>query len=136
MVEGNDGKEARPKARTPCILVVEDEDLVRDLATRVLTLHGYRVLTAANGRIAVDMFKQHASDIDLVLLDLTMPGLNGAQVFAQIVALRPDTRVLVTSGYSEDEGKELFGHAAVTGFLPKPYRIDVLIDRVHDSLAP
>jgi DNA-binding response OmpR family regulator len=136
MVEANDANEPRPKARTPCILVVEDEDLVRDLATRVLTLHGYRVLTAANGRIAVDMFKQHASDIDLVLLDLTMPGLNGAQVFAQMVSVRSDTRVLVTSGYSEDEGKEMLGHPAVMGFLPKPYRIDVLIDRVHDSLAP
>ena len=136
MLEGNDAKEAGAKTRTPCVLVVEDEDLVRDLATRVLVLHGYRVLTAENGRVAIDLFKEHASDIDLVLLDLTMPGLNGAQVFAAIMAVRADVRVLITSGYSEDEGRELLDHPAVAGFLPKPYRIDALIDRVGESLAP
>src|SRR5688572_9621137 len=132
MLDGNDGPHARATARTPCILVVEDEDLVRDLAMRVLTLHGYRVLAAENGRVAVDVFDKHAGDIDLVLLDLTMPGLNGAQVFAAIVARRPDARVLITSGYSEDEGRELLAHPAVAGFLAKPYRIDALVERVQN----
>jgi CheY-like chemotaxis protein len=135
MLDGNDGPQARATPRTPCILVVEDEDLVRDLAMRVLSLHGYRVLCAENGRIAVDMFAEHGSEVDLVLLDLTMPGLNGAQVFAAIVAQKPDARVLITSGYSEDEGRELLGHPAVTGFLAKPYRIDALVERVQSSIA-
>jgi two-component system cell cycle sensor histidine kinase/response regulator CckA len=135
MFEGNDAKDPATKARMPCVLVVEDEDLVRDLATRVLTLHGYQVLTAENGHVAIDLFKKHPSEIDLVLLDLTMPGLNGAQVFVAIVAVRADVRVLITSGYSEDEGREMLEHPAVAGFLPKPYRIDVLIDRVNASLA-
>jgi two-component system cell cycle sensor histidine kinase/response regulator CckA len=134
MLEPSD-QHTKIQADAKCILVVEDEELVRDLAERVLTLHGYRVLAAADGKVAVDMFRKHGADIDLVLLDLTMPGLSGAEVFAAMVAERPNTRVLITSGYAEEEGQAMMRHPAVTGFLGKPYRIDRLIAEVQSSLA-
>jgi CheY-like chemotaxis protein len=134
MLEPTD-RHTKADADTPCILVVEDEQLVRDLAERVLSLNGYRVLVAADGVAAVDVFRKHAADIDLVLLDLTMPGLSGAEVFESIVAERPNARVLVTSGYAEEEGQGMMRHPAVTGFLGKPYRIDRLLNEVQSSLA-
>jgi two-component system cell cycle sensor histidine kinase/response regulator CckA len=135
MLERMDGRNVKTSASPPCILVVEDEQLVRDLAERVLSLHGFRVLTAEDGQRAVDVFRAHAADIDLVLLDLTMPGLSGAEVFAAIMEQRPNTRVLITSGYAEEESQSLLRHPSVTGFLGKPYRIDRLIEQVQTSLT-
>ena len=135
MLERTDDRHAKAEADAKCILVVEDEELVRDLAERVLALHGYKVLVAADGLSALDVFRKHAATIDLVLLDLTMPGLSGAEVFEGIVAERPDTRVLITSGYAEEEGQAMMRHPAVTGFLGKPYRIDRLIAEVQSSLS-
>jgi two-component system, cell cycle sensor histidine kinase and response regulator CckA len=133
MLEPSD-HHTKAQVEAKCILVVEDEELVRDLAERVLALNGYRVLVAADGLAAVDTFRKHGADIDLVLLDLTMPGLSGAEVFAAMVAERPNTRVLVTSGYAEEEGQAMMRHPAVTGFLGKPYRIDRLLTEVQSSL--
>jgi CheY-like chemotaxis protein len=135
MLESTDDRQPKAQTDAACILVVEDEELVRDLAERVLALHGFRVLVAADGKRAVEVFRDHAADINLVLLDLTMPGLSGAEVFEAIVAERPDARVLITSGYAEEEGQALMRHPAVTGFLGKPYRIDRLIAEVQSSLG-
>lgn len=136
MLEQTDEHRAAATGKaSPCILVVEDEQLVRDLAERVLALHGYTVLSAPDGKVAVDLFRAQADKIDLVLLDLTMPGLSGAEVFAAIVQERPNARVLITSGYAEEEGQQLLQHPAVTGFLGKPYRIDRLIEQVQQSLT-
>jgi DNA-binding NtrC family response regulator len=135
MLERSEGRETEAAPEdTACILVVEDEQLVRDLAERVLSLHGYRVLSAPEGRTALSLFKEHGKAIDLVLLDLTMPGLSGAEVFESMVAERPDARVLITSGYAEEEGQNLMRHPAVVGFLGKPYRIDRLLERVQSAL--
>jgi two-component system, cell cycle sensor histidine kinase and response regulator CckA len=133
MLERTDARTEGAKD-APCILVVEDEQLVRDLAERVLSMHGFRVLSAPEGRSALELFQTHGAAIDLVLLDLTMPGLSGAEVFEKMVAQRPDARVLITSGYAEEEGQTLLKHPAVVGFLGKPYRIDRLLERVQSAL--
>jgi PAS domain S-box-containing protein len=83
------------------ILVVEDEDLVLDVATRILTQHGYRVLSATSGAEALELIHRHGGTIHLLLTDVVMPGFTGSQVAEQVSKIRPEIRVLYMSGYPE-----------------------------------
>lgn len=135
MLESSHEPKTKADAVNACVLVVEDEDLVRDLAERVLSLHGYRIFAAHDGSHAVKLYEEHAKQIDLVLLDLTMPGMSGAEVFEALLRIGP-VRVLLTSGYSQEDSAELMKSPHVVGFLPKPYRVDKLIEQVERALAP
>ncbi len=117
------------------ILVVDDEEMVTQLARDVLTLYGYEVLTAATGQAAVEAIRTLGEKIQLVLLDLTMPGLSGEETLRQLLALRPDLRVIVTSGYSEQEVRRLIGDGGIAGYLQKPYSVEQLGRIVKQSLA-
>jgi len=118
------------------ILLAEDEELVRNLALRVLEHGGYRVLVAKDGAEAIALVESRGSEIDLALLDVVMPKANGPQVHARIRAIQPGMAVLFCSGYSrqmlpdsvvrEDETIEL---------LVKPYSPRLLLERVRASLA-
>jgi CheY-like chemotaxis protein len=81
------------------ILIVEDEELVRDVASRILTRNGYRVLVAQNGSEALEVVAAHGGAIDLLLTDVVMPGLTGDQLAERIAATHPDILVLYMSGY-------------------------------------
>jgi PAS domain S-box-containing protein len=115
------------------VLVVEDEDVVRTLARRVLSQAGYTVLEASSGDEALALCAAHAGPIDLVLTDVVMPGLSGADVVAEATRLRPDARCLVMSGYPDDAvlGR---GIPAGTELLPKPFAPATLVRRVRDVL--
>jgi two-component system, cell cycle sensor histidine kinase and response regulator CckA len=104
------------------ILVVDDEPVVRDVATHVLTPLGFRVLTAVDGQEGVEMFDQHRDEIVLVLLDMTMPRLSGEQVYEKIRQMRADTPVLLSSGYNEQETVRRFTGQGLAGFIQKPYQ--------------
>ena len=91
------------------VLVVDDESEVRDVVRDMLTGRGLRVLTAIDGFDAIDVFRQHADEIDLVLLDMAMPGKNGDEVMRDLIAIRPDVRVIVSSGFIEENLSEQFG---------------------------
>jgi PAS domain S-box-containing protein len=116
------------------ILLAEDDEMVRAVAQRILNDAGYRVLCAADGTLAKALYEQHRGEIDLVLLDVVMPGLNGHQVHAAIRAMDGNCPVLFTSGYSGDAfpaGSQLSsGH----DLLAKPYSRDVLLRRVRAVL--
>ncbi len=112
------------------VLVVDDEAAVRDVATRLLEREGIRVLTACDGRQAVDVFRQHADDITLVLMDLTMPDMDGEQAFHAIRAIRSDAVVMLSSGFSESEAAQRLYRHGLTGFIQKPYKRDVLLKEV------
>jgi PAS domain S-box-containing protein len=129
-----DAAVATPPAVTATVMLVEDETGVRHLAREVLTRSGYRVLEAANGTDALRVAAQHSGSIDLLLTDVVMPGMSGAELAARFVALRPGTRVLYASGYTDeavlDHGLQ---HDAVP-FLQKPFEPDELVRRVTDIL--
>ncbi len=115
------------------ILVVDDEDMIRRIAKASLEIRGYRVLLAANGLEAIEMVEKHG-DIELVLLDLTMPIMNGEEAIDRIQQTRPRARVVVSTGYSHREAAARFNRKSVNGFLHKPYTAKQLTDTVDAVL--
>ena len=112
--------------RRACILVAEDEDLVRELAIEVLDAHGFDAIAARHGGEALALFSEHAGHIDAVLLDLSMPVLDGASVLGEMRKQNPTVRVMVTSGFDRPEdGMPEVGRQI--SFLQKPYRADKLV---------
>jgi CheY-like chemotaxis protein len=95
---------------------------------------GFQVLQASDGPQGVETFRRHAAEIDAVLLDLTMPGMNGEEVFRALRAIRPDVRVLLMSGYDEQEAAARFAGEGPAGFLQKPYRPEDLLRAVQQAL--
>lgn len=116
---------------TGTVLVVDDEETVRAVTDKLLTRLGMKVLTAKDGKEGLDTFRQHADDIDLVLLDLTMPFLNGDEVFREIRRLDPDARVILMSGYDEQEATTRFASADLSGFLQKPFAAGDLTEKLR-----
>jgi len=115
------------------VLVVDDEELIRDLAALTLEGRGYRVLRAADGQQAVDVYAANKDCIDLVLLDLTMPVLSGHEAFRRIVELNPRAQVLFASGYAVEQLTEL-EKELMAGFVKKPYRPNELLLAVEVAL--
>ena len=120
--------------RTGTILVVDDEPEVLEVASISLDQLGFQVLTAPDGRAALDVFRTHAREIDAVLLDLTMPHLSGAEVFREMRRVRPGVPVVLTSGYSEREVAERLADADYSGFLQKPYLASTLATRLRQAM--
>jgi signal transduction histidine kinase/ActR/RegA family two-component response regulator len=127
--------EPQPPRGSETILLVEDEDLVRLLASQCLRQHGYQVLEAANGLEALALWEQHRDRIILLLTDLVMPeGLSGRDLADRLRLTRPRLRVIYTSGYSPDI---MGGPAALPPgdlFLPKPYNVAGLLETVRRRL--
>jgi two-component system, cell cycle sensor histidine kinase and response regulator CckA len=122
--------------RKHIILLVEDETAVRNLVTRLLALHGYRVLAAEDGRSAATLWKEHKDDIDLLLTDVLMPGgLSGREVAREFTSEKPGLKVLYTSGYNFAEPGDDTSSAPQLNFVPKPYRPDQLLAAVESALA-
>jgi two-component system, cell cycle sensor histidine kinase and response regulator CckA len=109
------------------VLLVDDEEDVRRTAGAMLERLGFEVLEAEDGVAALQAFRRHADRIELVLLDLTMPRLDGARALRRLRAMRPDVRVVVSSGYAADDVRERFARGAPpAGYLHKPYGIEEL----------
>jgi two-component system cell cycle sensor histidine kinase/response regulator CckA len=122
-------------AGTGTVLVVDDDDSVRLVAQRFFEGAGFCVLSAASGASAVDVFRDRADDVRLVLLDLTMPGKSGEETFRELREVRPEVKVILTSGYSEQEMSDRFAANGPAGFVQKPWRPAELLDRVRTVLA-
>ncbi|MCD4700566.1 MAG: response regulator, partial [Candidatus Aegiribacteria sp.] len=119
---------------TETILVAEDDDMVRRLTVQTLERAGYTVLDARNGKEAVRLFETHADEIALAVLDVVMPGLSGKQVHDRIKEIRPDVRVLFSSGYSSSAIHTRFVLDKGLQLIQKPYSPDDLIRRVREVL--
>jgi CheY-like chemotaxis protein len=119
---------------TGTVLVVDDEKVVRLAARMILEQSGFTVLTANDGREALEVFREHKDTIDAVVLDMTMPHLSGEEVFGEMRRLRPDVRVVLSSGYDEQEATKRFTGKGLAGFLQKPYRSDALIGMLRQIM--
>ena len=116
------------------VLVVDDEETVRAVSARMLEHCGFTVELAPDGREAVERFRQAPARYDLVLLDLTMPHLDGEETFRQLRHLRPGVRVLLMSGFNQQEAVSRFTGKGLAGFLQKPFEADALVAAVRQVL--
>jgi CheY-like chemotaxis protein len=121
--------------RKGLVLVIDDEDIVRNLAAAVLERRGFQVITAPDGRTGLELVNRYAPTVALVLLDLKMPGMSGDQVLNEVRLRYPDLPVLASSGYSEADALNLFGLTRVSGFLQKPYSPRMLVESVERILG-
>jgi PAS domain S-box-containing protein len=135
-VTEGDANAERPEnaAGTETILLAEDEEMVRNLAQQILTMHGYTVLAAANAGEALFICREHQGPIQLLLTDVVMPGISGKELAEQVAKLRPDTRVLYMSGYTD---QAIVHHGILDGdiaFLGKPFTPNALVLKVVEVL--
>ena len=117
------------------VLLVDDEPMVRNMVSQLLCSAGFTVLEAANGVEALEIIKSHsAKSIDIMISDISMPQMGGQKLALSIKELRPDTKVLFTSGYDYDDCNLIEPALVAAGFLQKPYTIDKLFATVRETL--
>ena len=114
---------AAPPLRTGMILVVDDEHKVRNLCASMVGLFGYSTLSAADGEEAVELFREHSDEIVGVIMDLTMPRMDGLAAFTAMRLIKPEIRVLLSSGFSEEAATSRFAGQGLAGFIQKPYHL-------------
>ena len=124
---GNDVSDYGSGIRFPvrdsgCVLLVDDDAIIRTVISAMLDELGYRVLTAVNGAEAVDVFRRNRDAIDLVLLDMIMPVMNGADCFYRLKEIKPDVRVLMVSAFADGADIDKLIADGMLGYLAKPYR--------------
>ncbi len=122
-------------SRRELILVADDEEVVRQTAKSMLERHGYRVLLAENGKGAVEIFQSRPYEIAAVLLDMTMPVMSGEEAFSRMVDMRPDTKVILSSGFSEAGAVRRFTGKGLAGFIQKPYSAVALAEEMGGAIA-
>ncbi len=116
------------------ILLTDDEETVRTVGKRMLEAIGFEVLTANDGREAVEMYRKHTGRIDCVILDLTMPHMDGEAALHELRRIDPGARVLLSSGYDEQEVTARFCEAGMAGFIQKPYQLETLAAQLRQVL--
>jgi len=116
------------------ILVVDDEPAVRDVVEAMLAKLGFETVSAEDGAAAIEIFTKHHKEIVLVLLDMTMPRLSGEEAFRELRRIKPDIKVILCSGYNEQEATSRFTGKGLAGFLQKPYEFTKLKDALHSVL--
>ena len=117
------------------ILFIDDEELIRFVASRMLEKLGYKVLTAASGQEGIDLYRQKNDSIHLVILDMIMPQMNGGEAFDHLAAIHPKVKVLLASGYSIDgEAKNILARGC-KGFIQKPFSLKDLSEKIREALA-
>ena len=114
------------------VLVVDDEDIVRVAARTVLENFGYSVLEAENGREGLRVYERHAGEIEVVLLDMTMPVMSGVETLQHLLKMDADVSVIATSGYNESEAMQIFG-SSIAGFVQKPFTAPELARKIKNA---
>jgi len=129
-----DREERLPEGGTETILLVDDEESVRQLGKEMLEMVGYRVLVASDGEEALALYPQRMGDVALVIMDLIMPGMGGKACGEALLRLDPRVKLLIASGYSVNGRLEETLRSGARGFISKPYELRDLLKRVRDIL--
>lgn len=123
-----------PEGKGELILMIDDEEMVCTLASEMLTSADYRVVTVSDPFRALVMFQKLKDDVSLVILDFTLPIVDGAEVFVELKKIRPDIAVMLSSGFTEQEKVRAMLAKGLRGFLPKPYTEERLLTQVRTTL--
>ena len=116
------------------LLIADDEVTICAIGKYMLEQIGFKVITAYDGVEAVDVFKEHADEIVCVILDLTMPRLSGEEVFKEISTIKPGIKVILSSGYDEQDAMQRFSGDKIAGFVQKPYTFELLKEKLKNIL--
>jgi DNA-binding response OmpR family regulator len=125
---------AVPQGGSETILLVDDEESLCDIGSQILTRAGYTVLTATNGRDAIDLYRNQRGDISLVILDLIMPEMGGKECFQELAKIDSKVKVILSSGFLSDRTSEETRVFGFRGLVEKPYNMRELLGMVRDVL--
>jgi len=117
------------------ILLVDDEESVRKVGRQVLERMGFRVRVAADGRSAIEELRAHGEEVRCVILDLSMPTMDGAEAFREMRRVRPEVKVMLSSGYDEQHVVQEFDGKGLAGFIQKPYQVATLEAKLREILG-
>jgi PAS domain S-box-containing protein len=115
------------------VLMIEDEEMLRQGVSRILRAKGVHVLEAGDGRDAVELFRSHADQIDVALLDVTLTGLSGREVLSRLREIRPPVKVIITSAYGRDQALTMVNAEPSQPYIRKPYRVNELLDLIRET---
>jgi PAS domain S-box-containing protein len=132
---GARAREAAAPAMSGTVLVVDDEEIVRMVCKEMVESLGLQVLTAVDGRDAVDLFTKHADSISHVILDLSMPNMDGMAAFTELVRIKPGIKVILSSGFDEKDSLQRLPGPGPAGFIQKPYSLKNLRDALEKAGA-
>lgn len=133
--DNGQGEASRDWRSSGVLLVVDDEPMVRLVMTTVLSGRGFTVLEAGDGHEALRIFRERGDEIRAVLLDMSMPGMNGAETFRELRRIGPEVPVVLLSGHTERHALELAaGRSELAGFLSKPFKPVALVEKVREVL--
>jgi DNA-binding NtrC family response regulator len=125
-----------PNTRTNgTVLLIEDEDILRVSTAKMLRKEGLTVIDVGNGDAAVNLLRDHEKEINVVLLDMTIPGTPSGAVLAEAGRLRPDAKLLLTSAYSQEMVGPAAGAKQVVGFIRKPFQFRDLLTAIRRALS-
>jgi CheY-like chemotaxis protein len=116
------------------VLVVDDEEVIRDVASRLLQVIGFKSILAREGEEAVARLQEAGDSVRLVLLDLTMPRMGGEETYRQLARLRPGLPIVLMSGYPEPEVMGRFSETGLAAYLQKPFRLPALVEVIRRCL--
>ena len=119
---------------TETVLFVDDEEIVVGVGKQMLEKLGYRVLIARNGQEAVDVYKNSPDDVDLVLLDMIMPGMEAGDTYDRLKSVNPAIKVLLSSGYSLDQNAGAIIARGCNGFIQKPFNMKILQEKIGEIM--
>ncbi len=122
-----------PAGGTETILIVDDEQFVRELGEQILTKFGYTVITASDGESALSIYSKNTDQISLVILDLLMPGMGGKRCLEELLRIKPELKVIIASGHSPDDANTAMENGA-KGFISKPYNVKNILSEVREVL--
>lgn len=120
---------------SPLVLIVDDEEAIREAVRDILDLTGIDTILAANGQEAIELFIRHRGRIRVILLDLRMPIMSGTETYHRLRELDPDVRIILSSGYDDKVSSLNFESDEALFFLRKPYAMDALLARIQDALT-
>jgi CheY-like chemotaxis protein len=131
---GEEDRVVRPVGGKGCLLLVDDEEVVRKVGTAMLGSLGYEILTACNGREAVEVYRERAKEITLVILDMVMPEMGGRECFRALKEINPRVKAILSTGYAKDGKAQETLDEGMAGFIQKPYRMTDISEKVHEAL--
>lgn len=128
-------EEGVERGNNETVLIVDDEDIVREIGAEILSVHGYATLIAKSGEEAIQIYREKKDKIDIVIMDLNMPGMGGFNSIRELKTMDPKVCILVASGYIPTESVKQATELGADGFISKPFQIKNLLKKVRETLA-